>query len=214
MKLTAVEHEPAAPPTEGRTRYRACHEPPETKLAGTRKMNAQAMSRPGGNRNNFFKSMAARIKADRDAINQRCAVVHHLRSVDTARYHSLGPNIGCPSDDPADNVSFLSAISTMEAIEESEDKADTFECAADTESHPEDPDTYYLRGLVGMALRRRIKHKLRNLAEALDDNMDKSCEARDDSREPEPSHLAHDAFITSPTFCHPLIEGAASRVIR
>ena len=81
-------------------------------------MNAQAMSRPDGNRNNFFKSMAARIKADRDAINQRSEEVHHLRSVDTAGHHSLGPNIGCPSDDPADNVpadvSFLSAISSLD----------------------------------------------------------------------------------------------------
>ena len=42
MQLTAVEHEPAAPPTEGRTRYQACHEPPETKLAGTRKMHHPA----------------------------------------------------------------------------------------------------------------------------------------------------------------------------
>ena len=106
----------------------------------------------------FFKSMAARIKARRhgaiqDHVNVRSSGISNstqalVRAVDENIVMDAPRHDEAPSESPDDE--FCDSIMTSD--ESSEDEANAGDCLS--------PETYYLMGIVGSQMRKRIAHKL------------------------------------------------------
>jgi hypothetical protein len=108
----------------------------------------------------FFKSMAARIKARRGAAIQArehdnvgsCWISNSTQAAERAVNGPIAMDVPRCNDAPSESPDDEFFHSSLTRNESSEDKANAGDCSS--------PETYYLMGIVGGQMRRRIAHKL------------------------------------------------------